>query len=144
MYMNTRQRRGTRIPYQLDESQVQWRAIRAQGPGGQNVNKVSNAAQLRFNVLRSALPEEIKARLLASADVRVTALGHIVIKAQTARSLEQNRADALARLRALIDQAAVRPLIRRPTKPSVAAQRKRVETKVKKGRIKALRAKVGE
>ena len=140
--MNTRTRRGTRIPYALDESQIRWQAIRAQGPGGQNVNKVSNAAQLHFNVLRSSLPSEIKARLLASADAHITASGLIVIKAQTARSLEQNRAQALERLRALIDDAAIRPLVRRPTKPSLAAKRRRLEAKVKRGTVKALRNKV--
>lgn len=133
-----------RIPYELNEAEIVWTAVRAQGAGGQNVNKVSNAAHLRFNVPASSLPDEVKAKLLARRDARITADGDIVIKAQTSRSLEKNRADALARLRAMIDAAAVRPRPRRATKPTQAARRKRVENKVKRGAVKAQRKRVIE
>ena len=133
-----------RIPYELNEAEILWTAVRAQGAGGQNVNKVSNAAHLRFNVPASSLPDEIKAKLLARSDARITADGDIVIKAQTSRSLDKNRADALARLRAMIDAAAMVPRVRRATKPSRASQRKRVESKVKRGLVKAQRGRVTE
>ena len=133
-----------RIPYELNEAEIVWTAVRAQGAGGQNVNKVSNAAHLRFNVPASSLPDEIKAKLLARRDARITADGDIVIKAQTSRSLEKNRADALARLCAMIDTAAMVPRVRRATKPSRASQRKRVESKVKRGLVKAQRGRVTE
>ncbi len=133
-----------RIPFDLREEEAEFSAIRAQGAGGQNVNKVSNAIQLRFDVRASSLPEAIKAKLLALRDQRLNALGVIVIKAQQSRSLEKNRAEALARLRELVDAAAVVPLVRRATKPTWGSQRRRVEAKVKRGEVKALRGRVKE
>jgi ribosome-associated protein len=132
------------IAYALRESEVDFEAVRAQGPGGQNVNKVSNAAQLRFDIRASSLPDALKTRLLALRDRRIGADGVVTIKAQRHRSLEMNRADALARLRALLDAAARLPRERRATKPTRASQRERVERKVQRGRIKALRRRVRE
>ena len=119
-------------------------AIRAQGKGGQNVNKVSNAVHLRFDIRASSLPETIKARLLALRDRRITAEGVVVIKAQTERSLEANREDALARLRELIAAASVVPRPRRPTRTTRSAKERRMDSKTRRGRIKALRGRVEE
>jgi len=132
------------IPFTLAEDEVEWQAIRAQGAGGQNVNKVSNAVHLRFDVRASSLPDALKDKLLARRDHRITDEGVIVIKAQTSRSLEKNRAEAMLRLRALLDEAAHIPIKRRPTKPTASSQRKRVESKVQRGQVKALRKKVFE
>jgi ribosome-associated protein len=132
------------IAYALREDEVDFEAVRAQGAGGQNVNKVSSAAQLRFDIRASSLPDALKARLLALRDRRVSADGVVTIKAQRHRSLEMNRADALARLRALLDAAARLPRERRATQPTRAARRERVERKVQRGRIKALRGRVRE
>jgi len=115
-------------------------AVRAAGPGGQNVNKVSNAAHLRFAIGASSLPEAVKQRLRALGGPRVTRGDEIVIKAQRHRSLESNRADALQRLQALVDRAANPPRTRKPTRPSAASKRRRIEGKIRRGRIKALRA----
>jgi ribosome-associated protein len=130
------------IPFTLVEDEVELQAIRAQGAGGQNVNKVSNAVHLRFDVRASSLPDALKDKLLAKRDQRITDEGVIVIKAQTSRSLEKNRAQALLRLRAMLDEAAHIPIRRRPTKPTASSQRKRVESKVQRGQVKALRKKV--
>ena len=126
----------------LDPAEVDFTAVRSQGAGGQNVNKVSNAVHLRFDIDRSSLPAEVKQRLRALPDQRVTAEGVVVIKAQRHRSQEQNRVDAIARLQAMIDAAATVPKARRATRPTRASQRRRVESKVKHGQVKAARRKV--
>ncbi|MCA1245340.1 alternative ribosome rescue aminoacyl-tRNA hydrolase ArfB [Massilia sp. MS-15] len=126
----------------IDPGEVEFSAIRAQGPGGQNVNKVSCAVHARFDVAASSLPAAVKERLLALRDARITREGVIVLKAQGSRSLEQNRLDALQRLQALVDQAATVPLARRPTRPTRGSQLRRLDGKARSGRVKALRGKV--
>ena len=121
--------------------EVEFSAIRSQGPGGQNVNKVATAVHLRFDIARSSLPERVKARLLASRDSRVTEQGIIVIKAQSARTRDRNKADALARLQAMVDEAAHVPAARRPTRPTLASQRRRLDDKATRSEVKAGRAK---
>ncbi len=118
-------------------------AIRAQGAGGQNVNKVSNAVHLRYDLHASSLPDALKQRLLAWPDQRISGDGVVVIKAQDHRSLERNRHDAVQRLRDLLEAAAFVAKARRATRPSRAAQRRRVDGKVQRGQVKALRGKVG-
>ncbi|PIM52668.1 hypothetical protein CS062_13525 [Roseateles chitinivorans] len=130
----------------LDWTPADWEleisAIRASGPGGQNVNKVSSAVHLRFDIRRSTLPAVIKERLLALSDQRITAEGVVVIKAQESRSQEQNRADAIARLIALAQSVAHTPKMRRPTRPTHGSQKRRLEAKSQRGDIKAGRGKV--
>ncbi len=126
----------------LDFNDVEFEAIRSQGAGGQNVNKVSSAIHLRFDVSASSLPEFYKERLLALNDSRINNRGVLVIKAQKFRTQEKNKQDAIARLVDLIKQATRVVKTRKPTKPSRSSQKKRVDSKVKQGQKKAMRKKV--
>lgn len=128
--------------WKLEPAEVTWTAVRAQGAGGQNINKVSSAVHLRFDVPASSLPDELKAQLLACADQRITQDGVVVIKAQSHRTQELNLQDAMQRLHALIAQAAYVPKARKATKPNRASQKRRVEGKKRAGATKALRGKV--
>lgn len=128
--------------FPVDEREVEFSAIRAQGAGGQNVNKVSSAIHLRFDIHASSLPEAVKERLLASKDSRITQEGVLVLKAQQHRSQEMNRADALERLQLIVDSVAVAPRVRRATRPTRASRQRRLETKSQRSDVKRARGRV--
>ena len=135
---------ATQSLFPVDERDVEFSAIRAQGAGGQNVNKVSSAIHLRFDIHASSLPEDLKQRLLSLNDSRITQEGVLVLKAQQHRTQEMNRSDALNRLQEVIDSVATPPKPRRATKPSYGAKQRRLEGKSQRSEIKSSRGRVGD
>jgi ribosome-associated protein len=131
-------------PLWIDENDVQISAIRAQGAGGQNVNKVSSAIHLRFDIAASSLPEGVKQRMLALHDSRITLDGVLVIKAQTQRTQDANRMDAFARLHELVASVATPPRVRKATQPTYGSRQRRLEGKSQRSTTKALRSKVSD
>ena len=129
------------LSYPVDQREVECTAIRAQGAGGQNVNKVSSAIHLRFDIAASSLPDDVKERLLALNDSRITEAGVLVLKAQQHRTQEMNRNDALTRLQEVVDSVATPPKHRRATKPTYASKQRRLEGKTLRAGIKAGRGK---
>ena len=126
----------------VDPSELEFHAIRAQGPGGQNVNKVSSAIQLRFDIAASSLPEAVRTRLLALSDRRISDAGVLVIKAQSFRTQDANREDALLRLQELVNSVAEAPKTRRPTRPTYGSQQRRLQGKAKRAEVKAGRGRI--
>ena len=132
------------LKFPVDEREVEFNAIRAQGAGGQNVNKVSSAVHLRFDIAASSLPDEIKDRLLALSDSRISQDGVLILKAQQHRTQEMNRADALARLQDVVDGVSNPPKPRRATKPSYGSRQRRLESKSQRSSIKSQRGKISD